>query len=213
MSVTPSLTQSLAKQFMARGETARIYPPVRRGTSWIVAMEMDDALDGPQRHEKVFRTEGLALDFYTELYLGQSKTQAAAAALDVGTGLRQDGTTTDQVASAKQSDHRARREAGKAINLRKVTEVLSAYGLDPTEELVDVLTPVPCVDPDTGLEYVKHRLAPEDRAKILLELLQYAQPKLKAVEMKIEGTLAQMTQEQIDNRLRTLVQAAIAGAK
>lgn len=55
---------------------------------------------------------------------------------------------------------------GKGINLRKVAEVLEEHGLDPTEEIVKVLP-----DLDESL-----------KAKVLLELLNYCQPKLKAIE-------------------------------
>lgn len=65
---------------------------------------------------------------------------------------------------------------GARINLKAVGEVLAARGLDPTEELIDILDAVddkgrPVLDADV-------------RARILNELLQYTQPKLKSVEVR-----------------------------
>lgn len=75
--------------------------------------------------------------------------------------------------------------AGK-INLKAVAEVLSERGLDPTEEIAKILEArfPDTVDRDT-LEVVPGRyvLDAETRAKILADLLQYCQPKLKSVEI------------------------------
>ena len=75
----------------------------------------------------------------------------------------------------------------------------------------DALVPVVTVDPDTGVEMDEHRLSTEQRAHIALELMQYLHPKLKAVEMKIDGTLAGMTQERLDARLQLLLARAAKG--
>ncbi len=66
------------------------------------------------------------------------------------------------------------------INLKAVAEVLADRGLDPTEAIVDILRPI---DPETG-EPVASKLDPEVQARILNELLQYTQPKLKSSEVK-----------------------------
>lgn len=66
------------------------------------------------------------------------------------------------------------------INLKAVAEVLAERGLDPTEAIVAILQPV---DPDTG-ESLPSKLELDVQARILNELLQYTQPKLKSVEIK-----------------------------
>jgi hypothetical protein len=53
---------------------------------------------------------------------------------------------------------------------------------------------VPALDPDT-------------RMRMMNELLQYTQPKLKSVEMKVSGNL-ELTNEQLDNRLVMLLSKA-----
>lgn len=58
----------------------------------------------------------------------------------------------------------ARKPGG--INLRKVAEVLESYGMDPTEEILKV---VPELDADT-------------KARVMLGLLEYVQPKLARTE-------------------------------
>jgi hypothetical protein len=85
--------------------------------------------------------------------------------------------------------HRSSRTPGR-INLRAVAEVLAARGLDPTEELVDI---VDAVD-DRG----RPILDPEVRARILNELLQYTQPKLKSIEVrgKVAATSFDINDEQ-----------------
>lgn len=56
------------------------------------------------------------------------------------------------------------------INLKAVSEVLMERGLDPTQALIDIL--------ESG------KLDADVQARILNELLQYTQPKLKSVEIK-----------------------------
>lgn len=63
--------------------------------------------------------------------------------------------------------NRSRKPVG--INLRKVAEVLSEEGLDPTVEIVRILR--------------SGELDPDVAARVQLELLQYCQPKLKAIEV------------------------------
>jgi hypothetical protein len=70
----------------------------------------------------------------------------------------------------------ARFKGNGRINLRAVSEVLQAAGMDPAEELVRI---------------VKEGKLPLDiQARVLNELLQYTQPKLKSVEVraKVVGT-------------------------
>lgn len=75
-------------------------------------------------------------------------------------------SATDLAESAPQVDGRACSKKG-GINLRKVAEVLEEYGMDPTVEIVKVLPEL-----DDAL-----------KAKVMLELLQYTQPKLRSVEV------------------------------
>lgn len=74
-----------------------------------------------------------------------------------------------------------RKAAGvNRINLKAVGEVLAERGLDPTQALVDILLPT---DKQTG-KPVPCRLPADIQARILNELLQYTQPKLKSIEIK-----------------------------
>lgn len=72
------------------------------------------------------------------------------------------------------------------INLKAVAEVLAERGIDPTEAILDVLSPV---DPDTG-EALPSKLDPEVKVRVLNELLQYTQPKLKSIEVKSKSAIA-----------------------
>ena len=92
----------------------------------------------------------------------------------------------------------------KGINLGKVAEVLIARGLDPTEELVDILQKTKPVTLKDGTQAQVPVLDDDVRAKVLLELQQYVAPKLKAIEVKVDGTL-ELTNEQIDARLKQLL--------
>lgn len=65
------------------------------------------------------------------------------------------------------------------INLKRVAEVLESRGMDPTEELVNILRPV-----DKDGNAVPSKLPADIQARILNELLQYTQPKLKSIEIK-----------------------------
>ena len=98
------------------------------------------------------------------------------------------------------------------LNLRAVADVLETYGLDPIEEVARVLVkeePVldklgnPVLDEVTGQPIMKPALPPDVRLRTLLELAQYARPKLKAVE--ITNKEPELTDEQIDRRLAALL--------
>jgi hypothetical protein len=67
------------------------------------------------------------------------------------------------------------RQPGR-INLKAVAEVLSERGLDPTEEIIEIIDGVD--------EHGRHLIDADTRLRILNELLQYTQPKLKSVEIK-----------------------------
>jgi len=90
------------------------------------------------------------------------------------------GELSDQRPEAPLID--PRRSTGKRlgrINLRAVAEVLAERGLDPTEAIVNILQPVG----EDGMP-LPCKLEPDVQARILNELLQYTQPKLKSVEIK-----------------------------
>lgn len=204
-----------ARGIVVGGFAGKVYPPRQQGTRWIIVIE--DVLG--DQIEKPFTSRSRALDFYTSLVLAQSATEAKAAELaEAGiAGKLQTETSTKHVhlheaKSTRQADWRAQRggvRGGDGMNLRKVSEVLASYGLDPTVEIAEILQPVVTVDPDTGVEVLEHRLDADARSRLLLELMQYAHPKLKSVEMKVDGTLAQMTQEQIDAKLQALMAKAL----
>lgn len=80
------------------------------------------------------------------------------------------------------TNYTAGRKTGRAkggINLRTVAAVLEEYGMDPTVEIIKILRPV-----DDEGNAVPSKLDPDVQARILNELLQYTQPKLKSVEVK-----------------------------
>lgn len=98
------------------------------------------------------------------------------------------------------------------LNLRAVADVLESYDLDPIEEVAKVLMkqePVldrdnkPVLDPDTGEPMMKPALAADVRLRTLLEIAQYARPKLKAVEISTKGE--ELPEEMIDRRLEALL--------
>lgn len=112
--------------------------------------------------------------------------EAHGETFEAGNKLK--ASATDLADSAPQiSKKHASRKPGK-INLRKVAEVLESYGMDPTEEILKV---VPELDADT-------------RARVMLGLLEYVQPRLKSVEMKVEGNITTMTPEQREARILEL---------
>jgi hypothetical protein len=211
-----------AREFVHGDFAGKVYPPAEKSGArgsrvWVVAVEQADVLTGKtERAEKVFGSKSRALDFYTELWLGMSRTEAARRADPELPGRATDIRASrvqlhEAVASGVQADGRAKLKR-EGLNLRKVAEVLSSYDLDPIETIADALVPVTVIDPDTGAEVLEHRLSVEQRTQIAIELLQYIHPKLKAVEMKIDGTLAGMSQEQLDDRLKLLLARAAAQA-
>ena len=77
------------------------------------------------------------------------------------------------------------------INLRAVAEVLTDEGLDPASELIRIIR--------------SGTLDAKTQASVLNELLQYTQPKLKAVEVKSK---VELNDDQVDARLRELMSKA-----
>ena len=103
------------------------------------------------------------------------------------------------------------------INLKAVAEALVDEGYDPAVEIISILkkqVPIydnngaPKIDPKTKKPIMRDALDPDTKLRMLNEMLQYTQPKLKAVEMKISGHL-DLTNEQLDSRLEMLFAKAM----
>lgn len=100
------------------------------------------------------------------------------------------------------------------INLKAVAEALIDEGLDPAVEIAKALNKqIPLfkngvqVFDDNGLPVMVPAVDPDTRLRTLNELLQYTQPKLKAVEVKLNGNL-ELSSEQLDQRLAALIAKA-----
>lgn len=98
------------------------------------------------------------------------------------------------------------------INLKAVAEALIDEGLDPAAEIARVLKGRPLLDdngdevrdPVTGDVVIEHLVDPEVRLRTLNSLLEFLQPKLKAVEVKMSGSL-DLSSDQLDQRLGMLL--------
>lgn len=103
------------------------------------------------------------------------------------------------------------------INLMKVGEALAAEGLDPSLEIVQMLKRERPMTDRSGNQIFDHDgqpvmepVIPDDaRLKTLVSLLEYCQPKLKATEVKLSGSV-DLTSEQLDSRLSALMAKAEA---
>jgi hypothetical protein len=84
------------------------------------------------------------------------------------------------------------------INLRAVAEVLSELGMDPAVELVKIV--------QAG------SLPPDVHARILNELLQYTQPKLKSIEVraKVAATSFDVNDDQARRIAEEFLKASMA---
>ena len=98
-----------------------------------------------------------------------------------------------------------------------MAEALVDEGYDPAVEIISILKKqipicdvngVPKVDPKTKLPMMRDALDPDTKLRMLNEMLQYTQPKLKAVEVKLSGHL-ELTNEQLDSRLEMLFAKAL----
>lgn len=109
----------------------------------------------------------------------------------------------------------AREELKHRINLKAVAEACMDEGLDPAVEITKALNKqIPLfkngqqVFDDNGLPVMVHLVDADTRLRTLNELLQYTQPKLKAVEVKMSGSL-ELSSEQLDQRLQALIAKAV----
>lgn len=102
------------------------------------------------------------------------------------------------------------------ISLRAVADACVDAGLDPAAEIVRVLqarkpaldrSGKPVLDAD-GNPVEIDQIDIDTRLRTLNELLQYTQPKLKAVEVKMSGSL-EIPAEQLDQRLQALIAKAV----
>lgn len=112
---------------------------------------------------------------------------------------------------------RTARLPGK-INLKAVADACIDAGLDPAAEIANALAATkPLIGKDgrqvfddDGLPVMVPLVDADTRLRTLNELLQYTQPKLKAVEVKMSGAL-ELTGEQLDQRLAALLAKAAGG--
>ena len=100
------------------------------------------------------------------------------------------------------------------INLKAVVEACVDEGLDPAVEIAKALkATIPMmrgghqVLDNEGKAVMIPLLDVDTRMRTLNEFLQYTQPKLKSIEVKMSGTL-DLTSEQLDNRLNMLLAKA-----
>ncbi len=182
------------------GETAeKVFPSQSRAQMWLDALvsgtDAEDPLENSAACAEPARPGGIAFH--------ANGTQLAANAKQLtGAHTRRDGR--GQTSADAQAN-------GAKFNLRAVREVLEDYGLDPFAELAQVLQRTETRkkrDAEGNViegEFEEvHVISGVDRAKVLVELGQYVQPKLKAVEMKVED-VTKLSEEQIDQRLGKLL--------
>ena len=176
--------------------------PVLDGKLWVVTAE--DRVLGVMERKK-FRTKAQALDFYATVLLGKAAVDPLANPAPAKHAVDPNTNMTDLARSGTaQFDPRGRHTDG--VNLRDVGEVLASYGLDATAEIAGILMPHDVIGETGEVEGQGYQLDPKDRVKALLELLQYTKPKLKAVEVTV--TAPELTEKQVDDRLRALLAKA-----
>ena len=163
---------------------------------WVVRAE-DTVLGVTETRD--FETHRRAQDFHTLLLQAKNeKLEQAGDEQHRKTSVDAGRPLTDLAVT--QMDGRSRSRTGK-MAMRTVAETLAGYGLDPAVEISGILMPRMEIDPD-GVERQKYALDDRERAKALLELMQYVHPKLKAVE--ITKLPDEMTEEQVDRKLEAL---------
>lgn len=115
---------------------------------------------------------------------------------------------------ARQISSSTKHQSAHRINLKAVAEACIDEGLDPAVEITKALNKqIPLIKngqqvfDDNGLPVMVHLVDSDTRLRTLNELLQYTQPKLKAVEVKMSGSL-ELSSEQLDQRLSALIAKA-----
>ena len=140
---------------------------------------------------------------------------ATSADLEAGGPL-----TGDTYMRQRSVDHKRGAIDGRGrINLRAVAEACVDEGLDPAVEIVRALkrrvpkvmsNGMPVLDENGEPVYVD-AVDQDTKLRTLNEILQYCQPKLKAVEVKLNGNL-ELSSEQLDQRLASLIAKAAKSA-
>lgn len=109
------------------------------------------------------------------------------------------------------------------INLRAVAEVLADEGMDPAYEMVRIMKEqIPLRDrngmmvlDENGEPVMVDRIEPEVKLRMLNEMLQYTQPKLKAIEVTGANggpiTVASLSSEQAEKIAREFLLATQGG--
>lgn len=116
-------------------------------------------------------------------------------------------------------DHMRRRSSAVMpgrINLKAVAEALADEGLDPAVEIPRVLKAQrPVLDrsgqlvlDENGKPRMESVVDADTKLRTYTELLGYLQPKLKAVEVKMSGSL-ELSEEQLNQRLTALLAKAV----
>jgi hypothetical protein len=150
-----------------------------------------------------------------------AKTTSKAVRLAELAGAPPRMATTDDLAAAgankhgRQHAHNVTAKQPHRINLKAVAEACMDEGLDPATEITKALNKqIPLfkngqqVFDDNGLPVMVHLVDSDTRLRTLNELLQYVQPKLKSVEVKMSGSL-ELSGEQLDQRLASLIAKAV----
>lgn len=113
---------------------------------------------------------------------------------------------------AKQNSYSRLPNVQHKINLKTVADALIDAGLDPAIEIARILKGVAKINPDTGDIEVDpltgepirvHLVDEEVRLRTFNSLLEFNQPKLKAMEVKV--TTTDMPTEQLDQRIKALL--------
>lgn len=188
-----------AHGFTDTGET--LFKPQQVGGKWVVRVE-DTILGASESRSFSYAKD--AWDFYTTIVMARQggldevgTERHSKAPVDANNHLH-------TLATSEQLDRRAGSRSG-GVNLRKVAETLADYGLDPAEELAGVLAPRILVN-DDGTQELGYALGHSERAKALLDLMQYMHPKLKAIE--VTQKVDELTEAQVDAKLAALVAKA-----
>ena len=190
-----------AQAFRDAGET--LHPPARIDGRWVVRVV--DTVLGVEE-SRAFPSAQLAWDFYTVIMLARSgELEQAGDPRHFKSPYGIERCATELATEPEQLDGRARSRSG-GVNLRAVGETLAGYGLDPSAEISEILMPHDEVDPD-GVTRKKHALDPRERARALLELMQYVHPKLKAIEVTQKAD--ELTEQQVDAKLTALLAKAL----
>lgn len=129
--------------------------------------------------------------------------------------LQAAGNPKGAISHARQVSASTKANGRNRINLKAVADACIEAGLDPAVEIARVLTQkVPVRDKmnqivldDEGNPVMRDAIDTDTKLRTLNELLQYTQPKLKAVEVKLGGTL-ELSSDQLDQRLASLIAKA-----